>query len=153
MTFLQKDIRDHLLGSSAIVDAFSDRFYPDYIPQNGSVPKSPSRLSYPCVVISDITSVPYMHLGGEVGNHQSTIQIDVWTDGTGGKPRANELSELIRNRLNGYKGIFGSGCFGYAEMSRHNPLASTPIDGSDTHRRRESMDFKITHTADVPTFS
>jgi hypothetical protein len=94
-----------------------------------------------------------MALKGEVGTHTSIIQIDVWTDGTGGKSKANELGELVRNRLNGYKGQFGTGVYGTARMIRNDSLASQPFDGSDNHRRRVSMDFKIIHSADVPTFT
>lgn len=137
---------DHLRGSTAIVDAFSDRIYPELIPQH-------VRDWQEAMVVNEISTVPEMYLGGEVGRHTSIIQVDVWTDGQGGRKRANDLGELVRNRLSGYRGQFGTGCFGVAEMIRSDTLASDPLPGSDIHRRRVSMDFRVGHTADVPTLT
>lgn len=144
MTFLLKDIRDHLAASPAILDAFSDRMYPEAAPQGAG---------YPRLHINDVSSVPEYILAGEAGVHTTTVQIDVWTDGTGGKQRANELSELVRNRLNGYKGVFGTGCQGSARIIRNNALSAPPVDGSDNHRRRYSMDFEVIHSASIPTLA
>jgi hypothetical protein len=144
VTFLLKDIRDRLATSSAIVDAFSDRIYPETAPQGASFPR---------IHISDVSSLPEYYLGGEAGLHVSKVQLDVWTDGTGGKFRANELSELVRNRLSGYKGQFGTGCHGSAVLIRNDPDSLPPVDGSDTRNLRVSMDFEITHSASVPTFT
>jgi hypothetical protein len=105
-------------------------------------------------VINDLSNTPEYYLGGEVGSHESVIQIDVWTNGDGGRARANELGELVRNRLSGYRGALGSGVFcNMCEMIRNNTVAADPADGSNVHRRRNSMDFRIRHTADVPTYS
>lgn len=147
MTYLSKDISDHLKGSIAIVDAFSNRIFPEVIPQGAR------SSAFPAVVINDLTNEPEYVLSGEAGTHISVIQIDVWTDGTGGKGKANELSELIRNRLSGYKGTFGSGVWGSARLIRNDSLAAPPVDGSDLHRRRVSMDFSIIHSASVPTLT
>lgn len=153
MTFLTKDIADHLKGSTAIVDAVSCRVYPEVIPQVTRDSDGRTVTPYPSIVINDLSNEPTYSLAGEVGNHTSVIQIDVWTDGTGGKQRANELGELVRNRLNGYRGQFGTGCTGTAHMIRNNSLHAQPTDGSDVHRRRVSMDFQIIHSASVPTLT
>lgn len=153
MTFLAKDIRDHLVGSAAIVNAVSDRIFPDAIPQEKR--SSGQRMAlYPCIVLEDISNDPEMYLGGEAGTHTSMIQIDVWVvDSGNGKHKANEISELVRNRLNGYRGVFGTGCYGTARMERKSSPITSPADGSDTYTRRVSMDFEIIHSADVPTFT
>lgn len=144
MTYLLKDIADHLKGSTDVSDEFGIHFYPDFIPQGISWEQA--------VVLSDISNVPDYYLGGESGTHTSTMQIDVWTDGKGAKPRErlNTLTELVRNRLSGYRGQFGTGCYGTARIVRNNTIAAQPTDGSDNHRLRASMDFEIIHTADVP---
>ena len=153
MTFLAKDIRDQLIASTAIADAFSDRVYGEVMPQDERDSGGVRKLLYPCLIINDVSAEPEMYLGGEAGVHMSVIQIDVWTDGTGGKSKANELGELVRNRLSGYRGQFGTGCYGTCRLIRNNSLAAPPVDGSDVHRRRVSMDFEIIHSADVPTFT
>ena len=145
MTFLSRDIRDHLAGSTAITNDVSDKIYADFIPQGVQYEKA--------IVINDITNDPEHYLAGEAGIHTSQIQIDYWTDGTGGKAAVNTGSELIRNRLNGYKGQLGTGCHGSVRMIRNDSLATPPVDGSDRRPRRQSMDFEIIHTADVPTFT
>lgn len=153
MTYLTKDIADHLKGSTNIVDAFSNRIFPETIPQVIRDDMGRSQSAYPCLVINDLTNEPEYVLSGEAGVHTSTIQIDVWTDGTGGKAKAVEYSELVRNRLSGYRGRFGEGVYGTSRLIRNNAVAAPPIDGSDINRRRVSMDFEIIHTADVPDFS
>jgi hypothetical protein len=153
VTYLTKDIRDHLTGSTAIVDAFSDRIFPEVVPQELRTSTGLKREAYPCILISDLTNEPEYDLGGEVGLHTSRIQLDIWTDGTGGKQKLNELAELVRNRLSGYRGQFGTGCYGTAHLRRNDSLAAPPVDGSNVHRRRQSMDFEIIHTADVPTLT
>lgn len=149
MTYLIKDVADHLKGSTNIVNEFSDRIWPDTIPQEHSNP-------YPCIIINDVSNVPEQYLGGEVGSHESIIQIDVWTDGKEDRPREriNELGELIRNRLNGYRGQLGTGVFANnCERIRSDITAADPTDGSSTHRRRASQDYRIRHTASVPSLT
>jgi hypothetical protein len=146
VTFLAKDIRDHLAGSTYIVDAFSNRIFSETIPQNISP-------AYPAIVINELSNSPEYYLGGESGKHSTTLQIDLWTDGTGGIAKTNELSELIRNRMSGYRGQFGSGAYGTSRLISNNSAALPPTDSSDDHRRRVSMDFEFIHTADAPTFT
>jgi hypothetical protein len=147
VTWVTKDIADHLKASVAILDAFSDDIYPEVIPQERK-----DRWEQ-ALVLNDLSNDPEYYLGGEAGTHTTIIQIDVWTNGVGGKARANELGELIRNRLSGYRGTFGTGCYGTARMIRNDSVAAPPVDGSDKHRRRVSMDFKIINTASVPTLT
>lgn len=157
MTFLLGDIADHLKASVEIADAFTPdsqasqlgvevMIFPEIIPQRLTKWEQ-------AIVLNDISNQPEEYLGGEVGTHESIIQIDVWTDGKGGRKRVNELAEKVRNRLNGYRGQFGEGVFGTAHMIRNNTIPFQPIDGTDNHKRRVSMDFRFIHTADIPTFS
>lgn len=145
MTFLTKDIRDHLADSVEIANAVGDRIYPDGMPQGSE---------YPAIVISDLSSTPEYDLGGEVGTHTSVVTVDCWTDGKGGRERVNQLGEMVRNRLSGYRGQLGDGAFcSGAMLIRNNTVAAEPLPGSDQHRRRASMDFSIVHTAAVPDFA
>ena len=146
MTYLLKDIRDHLQTSDDIDDAFADRIFADSVPQG---------TSYPFINLSDVSNSPEEDLAGEVGTHESIITVDVWTDGTGGPQTAREYGEMVRNMLSGYKGQLGTGvwCNG-AHLIRNQVLASDPAQpGGDTHRRRVSQDYRIFHSADVPTFT
>lgn len=153
MTFLVKDIRDHLTASTNIADAFSDRIFPDSIPQEIRDSTGTRRELYPAIVLSEISGQPEYDLSGESGVHTTQMQLDIYTDGTGGRQKANELSELVRNRLSGYRGQFGSGASGTCRLIRPATAIQPPTDASDTKRYRVSMDFEIIHTADVPDFS
>ncbi len=153
MTFLTENIVDHLKGSTAILDAFSNRIFAGIIPQDWTDGAGNKASAYPCIVINNISNNPENSLAGEIGLHTTTMQIDVWTDGTGGARKVNELSELIRNRCNFYRGAIGTGVYGTIRQVRHNELDSPPVDGSDDYPRRISKDFEFIHTADVPTFA
>lgn len=145
MTYLTKDIRDHLMGSVNIADAFGEHIYAEAIPQDAEWEEM--------LVINDLSNNPEYSLAGEVGTHTTIIQIDVWTKGAGGKPRVVALGEMVRNRLSGYRGQFGSGEYGTARLLRNDALAPPDPSGGPVHRRRVSQDYEIIHTADVPTFA
>jgi hypothetical protein len=143
MTFLAKDIRDHIRGSVECLSAFEENIYVGAIPQ---------KLEYEqALVINIISQQPEYYLGGEAGTHITEVQIDVWVNGT--PVRANEQAEKVRNRLSGYRGTLGEGCYGTIRLIRNNEIAEPPVDGSNAHKRRISMDFEIIHSADVPTFA
>ncbi len=144
MTYLVQDIRDHLAGSVNIVNDVGNHIYPEVIPQKTQYDSA--------IVINDITATPEYALKGEVGLHTSRIQIDYWTN-NGSKYASNLGAELIRNRLSGYRGQFGTGCYGTSRILENNSLAAAPFDASDNHQRRVSMDFEIIHSAAVPTFT
>lgn len=145
MTFLLKDIRDHLVGSVDIHDQFGEAIYADVIPQEST--------SKQAIVLTIISGVPEYGLRGEVGLHVTQLQLDVYTDGDGKAYRLNELSELVRNRLNGYRGQFGEGCYGTARITGGAGTSLPPQDASSRHKLRYSMDLEIIHTAAVPTFT
>lgn len=146
MTFLTQDLRDHLAGSVEVHDEFGTNIYEARIPQNVVYTSA--------LVITIVSQQPEYYLGGEVGTHISQVQIDIWSDGKRGAVHANRLSELVRNRLSGYRGELGEGCFcNHARIIRYDSTAPEPVDGSNVHRRRVSMDFEIIHTASVPTFA
>lgn len=150
MTFVLKDIADCLIASADIADAVENRIFPEVIPQEVRNSQGQRTSVYPCLVLGIVSNQPEYALRGESGKHQTTIQVDVWTDGDRGSFHANEISELVRNRLSGYRGQFGTGCYGTARLVRCNSLPVEPVDGSDTHRRRISMDFELIHTATAP---
>lgn len=155
MTYLVRDIRDHLDGSQAIRNEVSNRIFPDRIPQklrddSGNVLPS----AFPCIVIGEISGVPEYTLAGEAGVHMSTVQVDVWTDGRKGPQETKDIAELVRNRLSGYRGTLGTGVHARNCMLVRNDTSTVaPADGSENYPRRASMDFRITHSADVPTFT
>lgn len=144
MTFLVKDIRDRLAASANVVDKVSDRIYSEVAPQQASLPY---------LILNEISQQPEFYLGGEAGRHTSVIQIDVYTDGKKGQQEANEIAELVRNRLSGFRGTFGAGCYGTSRMIRCESNPVPPVDGSDFTKRRVSMDYEIFHTADVPSLT
>lgn len=133
------------MASEAITSDVGGNIFPDMIPQGTDWETA--------IVLSDQSAEPDYYLGGEAGRHTAVIQVDYYTKGTNGKYAANNGGELIRNRLSGYRGQFGSGCSGVARLVRCNTLAAEPIDATDQWRYRVSMDFEINHTATQPTFS
>lgn len=153
MTFVVKDIADHLKSSTTIAATVENRIFPDVIPQEERDGTGQKVAVYPCIVLGIVSGQPEYDLAGEAGVHQTTIQVDCYTDGTRGTYHANELAEQVRNRLSGYRGQFGDGCSGTARLVRVNAIPVEPADGSDTFVRRTSMDFELIHTADAPTFS
>lgn len=154
MTLLIKDVADHFAGSPSITNEFGSRIFDGVIPQEYTNDQGVKANAYPCIVINEVSATPDYYLGGEVGSHESNVQVDVYTTGVGGAARCHELAELVRRRLSGYRGVLGTGCFcNMAELTRNSPFAIPPVNASGLHKRRRSMEFRIRHTADVPTFA
>lgn len=153
MTFVLKDIADHLTGSTNIVDTVSNRIFPDVIPQEIRDSQGNKLPLYPCIVLGIVSNQPEYYLGGEGGVHETIMQVDCWVDGEQGADELNDLAELVRNRMSGYRGQFGTGCRGTARLIRNDPSAVAPVDGSGVYRRRASMDFALIHTADAPSLT
>lgn len=154
MTYLVRDVRNHLDGSQAIRNEISDRIFPDRIPQRLYDDQGrPRDTAFPCIVLTEISGVPEYTLAGEAGVHMSTIQVDVYT--RKGPQETKDIAELVRNRLSGYRGTLGTdGCHARNCMLVRNDTSTTPpADGSENYLRRASMGFRITHSADVPSFT
>lgn len=145
MTYLLKDIRDHLAGSTTIMDDVLGHIYPDTIPQETNWERA--------IVLSETSKQPEYYLGGEAGRHITQVQVDYYTRGTQGSQAANNGAELVRNRLSGYRGTFGTGCSGCARLTNEVVLANEPTDATDDWRYRVTMDFEISHTASTPSLT
>ena len=145
MTFIAKDIADQLKTSTSIYDDVAPHIYLDTIPQGVDWEKA--------IVVSEVSAEPAYYLAGEAGTHTTVVQVQYWTDGTGGRTKANTGAELIRNRLSGYRGQFGTGVRGTSRLISTTPLLPPPIDGSDNRRRGVNLDFEIIHRAAAPDFT
>lgn len=150
MTFLLRDLRDHLSGSADIADAVGERIYPDAIPQESRDSTGVRRTLFPAIVLTELSGDIAYSLAGEAGRHTTQVQLDIYTDGAGGRQSANTLSELVRNRVSGYRGQFGTGCYGTGYVLRPATNIQVPTDAGEHARYRVSLDLEIHHTADRP---
>jgi hypothetical protein len=96
-----KDIRPalsaFLLGDAAIATAVGTRVYPQFLPQNTTVAS---------IVYQKISDVGNHSLSGPTRLARPRFQIDAWAPTNNG---ANALALLIKERLDGYQGVMGSG--------------------------------------------
>lgn len=134
---IAKYLRDHLRSVAAIrdrVDGGADfpGIYADNVPQ-GHVGE--------CIVLRVIVTDHNYHLGGEVADSGSTVQVTVYSDKAA---RAFSLMELIRNRLSGYRGLMGD-----SDETRVKTCIIANDVGADIDETAEADDkFIHTYTAD-----
>lgn len=136
---IERDLRTHFLGSTSIADVVESRIY-------GS--RAPQGVRGPLIVLRSVSSDRSYHLQNEAGVKESVVQVDCY-DATARK--AEELSELVRNRLSGYRGAAGDVTIQAATILSEHAYRESPKDRSDQWVFRYSVDYSITHTQSVPT--
>jgi hypothetical protein len=90
-------LRAHLLGDAAIAALVVARIYPLRLPQ---------KTVLPAIVLTRISTVRYGHLRGNEALARPRYQVDAWATT---HDAATELGGLVRQRLNGYAGLWSDG--------------------------------------------
>lgn len=94
---IQTDVRDFLIADAAIAAIIGSRMYPDILPQNVTYPA----ISYSMAARESVRDIP----NGPAGRARPRLTINAWSlvyD------QASELSDAIRLRLDGFKGVMGA---------------------------------------------
>lgn len=140
---LELAVRDLILDNAHINDAVNGRVYLGHIP---AYPLPKKRL----IIVTSFNREPYYHLGGEVAKSTSLVQIDVWATDPDGMAfvgnNASSAGEQIRKSLSAYSGMVGQVGIDVCLLVRDKIDSVPPEDGSDSWRRRRSLDFDITHS-------
>lgn len=92
-------VRTYVLADAGIAAVIGARFYPIKAPQNAQ---------YPLVTMQQIAEVRFPHLRGSSELAAPRYQIDAWAKESGGTAAfraAQQLGELIRDRLDGFAGL------------------------------------------------
>lgn len=97
MKDLPRALRAFLLADAAIAARVADRVYPGKLPQ-GTVAES--------IVYNRISGAGDYAMDGLTGFAKHRLQIDAWSTTADG---ASSLADLIRDRIDGYRGPMGSG--------------------------------------------
>jgi hypothetical protein len=91
-------LRSFLLGDSGVSSAVgAGRVYPAVLPQG---------ITADSIVYQRISDVGDVMNDGPSGLARPRIQVDSWSKTSDG---ANALALLVKNRLDGYRGVMGSG--------------------------------------------
>jgi len=134
---IERYVRDHLRSIAAIRDRVDSGVdYPGIYAGN-----APQGHVGECIIMQGITSDHNYHLGGEVADRETMLQIVAYSDNAA---RAFSLMELIRNRLSGYRGLMGD-----SDETRVKTCIIANDVGADIDETAEAEDkFIHTYTAD-----
>lgn len=94
---LRPALRAFLLADGGISGAVGTRIYPQFLPQNTTADS---------IVYQKVSDIGDHTFDGPTGLARPRIQIDAWSRTNDG---ANALALKIKERLDGYQGIMGSG--------------------------------------------
>ncbi len=97
MKDIRKALRSFLLADAAIVAVVTDRIYSLKIPEE---------VNSASVVVTRISGPGDYHMAGPSGIISARIQIDAWA---GTADAATSLANLVKDRLDGYRGEMGTG--------------------------------------------
>lgn len=139
------DLKTHLTGFTDITDKIGERVY---------INRAPSKTRTPYVIVSTVSGEPQYALSGEAGIAQAIVQVSVWDQDPNGVFVADEVAELIRDKMSGWRGSWGdtyvSGCTLTNEPTAYG---DNPADSSDDWWHTVQQDFRVTHRRAVPTLS
>ncbi len=125
-------LREFLLADAGIAAIVGTRVYPIKIPQG---------IKLASIVYSRISGAGDYHHGGPSGLAMPRYQIDAWAP-TG--DAATILANLIKDRIDGYRGVMGSG--GAAVTVQGVFMLDEREDYDDTvQMSRMSRDYAIDH--------
>lgn len=135
---IERDARKFLKDSAAVRNAVSGCYC-------GHAEASASEKF---IVLRDTSSVREYTLSNEAGLTQKTLQVDCYAETA---HEAEEIFQVVRNRLSGYRGEFGDGEVESVMIISEGALPTEPEDGSDNWRHRYYADFSMRYRESVPT--
>lgn len=118
-----KDVRQALvafiLADAGIVNIIGARIFPLKMPQS---------VDQPSIVYTRVSGLSGHHMAGRDGLARTRIQVDCWSKSA---DASSALANLVKDRLDGYRGVMGSG-----------PLA-VDVQGVFFSDERESFDDAV----------
>jgi len=139
MKRIEKALRTFWMADNDIRDRVSDRIYSGRVPENAI---------YPNIILTTISTNRQYSVGGEADILSSIVQCHIHGDTVGD---VDDIAELVRNRISGYRGTAGDESIRECTIIREDTEAKKPLDGSSTWRYRNSRDFQVFYTQLTPT--
>ena len=129
---LGESIRELLLGHQPIKDIVESRVYNDHLPQTSKTP---------AVVLTIISEIANDCFDGPLGFDAARVQVDCYATN---RPTTNELWQLCRGVLAGYRGVSADVFIKSVTQSGGQFWATDRAEaGSDIHRYRTIQDFLV----------
>ncbi len=139
MADLSKAVYTFLAADSNITAQVSTRIYRDRLPQGATLP---------AIVYTLVTGTVEHHMENAADLSNDVYQIDIWAST---RSSANSIGELVRLRLDGYYGAFGSEQVGGVLLQSTQHISEEPVDDSDTWLHRQISDYSIWYVSAVPS--
>lgn len=139
------DLKAHLLDKVDLTSKIGDRFF---------VNRAPERTEFPYILASVVSGQPAYSLAGETGTTQPIIQITAWARDPNGPFQADQVAELVRDKISGFRGSW-NGTFVSSCILQNEPLSYSeePDDDSDNHFHAVQADYQVTHGRAVPALA
>lgn len=121
------DLIDHL---KALATACGNRVHLELIP--------PSR-EFPCMVLTEVSGVTTFDLGGNDGDPQHRVQLDIY-GGTGDQASslARAIGKVVKDDLESFRGVMGTTKI--LSLRRDGQRGLPEVDG-DKILRRQQVDY------------
>lgn len=111
---------------------------------------APSGASLPYITFSRVSEPPHHHMKAAAGIASPTFQIDSW--GKNSKV-VSELSEAIRNAIDGFTGLMGTNDVRVARITASFDDEEEQKNGSQRPAYRVTQDILIWYLRSVPTLT
>ena len=141
MATIRQGLYEYLKAQPAITAIVGDRIYPIQAPNSAKRP-------YVILITTGLRSEPHLTAASRLARGE--FDIDCWADSLSA---AQNLSEAIRNELDGYQGLMGTVDCRRAIVNDQFDFTEQLKDGSERPAFRIKFDVDIWHFTSVPTFS
>jgi hypothetical protein len=139
------DLADYLTNKQDIHAIVEGKVYANRAPRHASAPY---------ILLGRVSEQTPYSLAGEIGITQAIVQVACWASDPGGPYAASELAELVRDKISGYRGDWGSTFVSDCSLvSGPVEIQEAPDDASDNWFHAVSMDFMVTHAREVPSLT
>lgn len=139
------DLTTHLLTFVDLTTKIGDRVYSN---------RAPRGTASPYILLGLVGGNPYYTLSGEAEVAQPTIEVACWATDPGGAYAANEVADLVRSKISGWRGEWGDTFVCDCSLeSEPFDLVDEPPDGSDNWIHGVTQTYRVTHRRAAPTLS
>lgn len=138
---LKAGIYSYLAASTPIAAVVSTRIWPRLIPQ---------ATTYPAISFMVVSAEHVHSMGGSSELAFKRVQVDCWADT---ESAADDLRELVRNRMDGYAGNMGSVEVQSCLITNERDTMEAAPGNEEDRKYVASTDFMVSYYESAPTFA
>lgn len=138
------ELRDYLAADAEIHALVGGRIYRDRARQDAGFPR---------ILLSRGSSSPVATIDADAPLAETFVLVACWDRDPQGAATAAEVATAVRDRLSGFRGLWGDLSVHACRLTAERDLSEPPGDGSDNWLCGVAADYRIHHYLASPTLT